>query len=59
MEKLIIIGKELKYSSITLEVNENNLPAKNLYLKYGFKILGIRKHYYSTGDNAIIMTLNY
>lgn len=59
LEKLIKIGNELHYTSITLEVNETNLAAQKLYLKHKFKTLGMRKHYYSTGDNAIIMTYFY
>ena len=46
-------------TSITLEVNSNNIPAQNLYKKYGFKIVGLRKKYYNNTDDAIIMTLNF
>ena len=56
LEKLIDMAKELKVSSITLEVSANNIPAQNLYKKYHFKPLGIRKNYYKNTD-AIIMTL--
>lgn len=57
LEKLIIIAKELDYSSITLEVNENNINAINLYKKFNFEELGKRKKYYNNSDDAIIMTL--
>ena len=57
LEKLIEISKTKKVGSITLEVNENNIPAINLYKKYNFQILGKRKKYYNNADNAIIMTL--
>ena len=57
LEKMIEVSKNLDYSSIALEVNENNIIAKNLYLNHGFKELGIRKKYYNNKDNAIIMTL--
>ena len=43
-------------TSITLEVNENNLPAINLYEKYGFKKVGLRKKYYNNQNNALLMT---
>lgn len=46
-------------NSITLEVNFNNIPAQNLYKKFGFKIVGLRKKYYNNTDDAIIMTLNF
>lgn len=56
LDKLINIAKELKFTSITLEVNENNEIALRLYEKFGFKKLGIRKKYYNNSDNAVIMT---
>ena len=56
LEKLIQTAKSQIFNSITLEVNEHNQPAINLYLKYGFKNVGFRKKYYNNKDNAIIMT---
>lgn len=56
LEKLIQTAEMQNFKSITLEVNEHNLPAINLYLKYGFKNVGFRKKYYGNKDNAIIMT---
>ena len=56
LQKLIDTAKEQNFKSITLEVNENNLPAINLYSKFLFNKLGIRKKYYKNKDNAIIMT---
>ena len=44
-------------SSITLEVNEKNLPAISLYQKYDFQQVGIRKKYYNNSDDALIMNL--
>ena len=54
LEKLIQTAKSQNFNSITLEVNEHNQPAINLYLKYGFKNVGFRKKYYNNKDNAII-----
>jgi len=43
----------------TLEVRERNTVAHNLYLKYGFEDVAVRKNYYSdNGENAIIMWAN-
>lgn len=50
------ITKKLKAQSITLEVNEKNLPAIKLYQKFGFEQVGVRKKYYHNKDNAIIMS---
>ena len=43
--------------TITLEVNENNIPAINLYKKFNFEQVGLRKKYYNNADAAILMTL--
>lgn len=56
--KVLEIAKEWKAQSITLEVNETNLQAINLYQKFGFKQVGFRKKYYYNIDNAIIMNLH-
>ena len=59
LEKLILISKELEATSITLEVNCNNLPAINLYKKFDFQEVGLRKKYYNNTDDALIMTKKY
>ena len=41
--------------TILLEVGEKNIPAINLYLKFGFEQYHIRKNYYKNGENAILM----
>ena len=41
----------------TLEVRPSNIPAKRLYEKYGFKVVGVRPRYYSdNNEDALIMT---
>lgn len=57
LNELINISKEQNCTSITLEVNENNLPAVHLYELFDFKEVGKRKNYYKNGDTAILMTL--
>ena len=45
--------------SVILEVRINNKSAQNLYSKLGFRILRIRKKYYSdTGEDAIVMCMD-
>lgn len=56
LNELINISKEENCTSITLEVNENNLPAIHLYELFDFKEVGRRKKYYKNGDTAILMT---
>jgi len=56
LDKLIEITKQIGKDNISLEVNEKNIIAINLYKKAGFQEVGIRKKYYNGIDNAIIMT---
>lgn len=58
LEHLITICKESsELKSLTLEVNEKNTIAQDLYEKFNFQILGKRKKYYNNEQAAIIMTL--
>ncbi|MGL5835262.1 MAG: GNAT family N-acetyltransferase [Waterburya sp.] len=58
---LIILLKDAitrQLERATLEVNERNLGAINLYQKYGFQIAGTRKNYYQpAGDDALVFWL--
>ena len=54
LDSLISICKDLNLLSLSLEVNEDNLPAIHLYEKFGFKRIGVRKNYYHI-NSAIIM----
>ena len=45
-----MINDNLDKENITLEVNVNNIKAYNLYLKFGFKKVAIRKNYYQNQD---------
>jgi ribosomal-protein-alanine N-acetyltransferase len=38
-----------------LEVKVSNTPARGLYMRSGFKPLGIRKGYYHNGEDAVVM----
>ena len=57
MEEAIKICKEKNLSCLTLEVNSLTTPAINLYQKFNFKNIGLRKKYYNNTDDAIIMSL--
>ena len=53
----IDFANELKASFLTLEVRASNLVAQNLYNKYGFMQMGIRRGYYlDNREDAIIMS---
>jgi len=43
--------------SAWLEVRASNIPALNLYKKFGFNVIGVRKGYYTdNGEDALVMT---
>ncbi|MFC8734374.1 ribosomal protein S18-alanine N-acetyltransferase [Luteimicrobium sp. NPDC057192] len=50
LEALIARSRELRAEAVLLEVRVDNEPALNLYAKYGFEQLGIRKRYYQPED---------
>lgn len=51
------VGIEYNCRVVNLEVRRNNLPAINLYKKYGFEEVGIRKNYYSKErEDALLMS---
>ncbi len=42
-----------------LEVRASNHPAQNLYRKFGFEVVGVRKNYYQDNqEDALLMTLS-
>lgn len=60
--ELLLIGaieqaQKRRMQVVTLEVRISNYIAQNLYKKYGFKKMGVRKGYYSDNrEDALIMT---
>lgn len=56
-DMLSYLIRKNKVERINLEVNENNIPAINLYKKFGFKQVGLRKKYYDNKDDAILMSI--
>ena len=55
MEYFLKECKNKEISNIFLEVRSSNTPARNLYQKYGFQNVGIRKNYYSNPtEDAVI-----
>ncbi len=58
LNKIIEIAETNKIETIFLEVNEINHLARKLYEKAGFFEIGIRKNYYHSTENAILMSKN-
>ena len=48
-------AKNNNVKSIKLDLHENNINAKNFYIKNGFIEIAVRKKYYDNQFNAIIM----
>ena len=59
LEYLINMCKNEKIKTLNLEVNSQNTIAINIYKKYNFKEVGLRKKYYNNTYNAILMSLNF
>ncbi len=57
LEKIINICIENNIEVVKLEVNENNISAKNLYKSCGFIQTGKRERYYNNKDAAILFDL--
>ena len=58
IDTLISKANEWNLSFVTLEVRESNGPAKTLYSKHGFEVVGLRKNYYTKPkENAVLMTV--
>lgn len=52
MEEAVLKGAHY----VTLEVRESNLPARALYEKYGFRVVAIRRNYYTdNSESALVM----
>lgn len=57
MAALMKSAEEKELAFITLEVRVSNLPAVNLYRKFGFTDVGTRRNYYDAPrEDALLMT---
>lgn len=60
IEAMLKVASDMKLELLTLEVRRSNIAAQNLYKKYGFEEIGMRKGYYSDNkEDAIIMTHSF
>lgn len=56
---LLDFAKENEVNKLFLEVRESNVPAINLYSRFGFIAVGVSKnHYKEPTENAILMNLD-
>ena len=58
MASALVLAVHLGADKATLEVRVNNTPAQELYKKFGFETVVIRRKFYSdTGEDAYVMWL--
>lgn len=56
LQEMLDVAKKQEAERILLEVREGNSVARQLYRSFGFKELGLRKHYYANPtEDAVIM----
>ena len=58
LRALLLRGRRLGATRATLEVSSGNGPALGLYRALGFHTAGVRRGYYSSGDDALIQWLD-
>ena len=51
---IISLAIDLRVVNITLEVRISNIPARELYKKFGFKEVALRKYYYGDEDGILM-----
>ena len=54
MAYLVSIAIDLKVDNITLEVRVSNEIARNMYKKFGFREVALRKFYYGDEDGILM-----
>ena len=56
LEEMIRVCSSHSVTAMTLEVRKSNMPAQNLYKKFGFIAEAVRPKYYEDNDeDAILM----
>ncbi|MBP9837368.1 MAG: ribosomal protein S18-alanine N-acetyltransferase [Proteobacteria bacterium] len=59
LNEMISFAKMANIKTLSLEVRESNIVARNLYREFGFQEVGYRNAYYSDNlEAAILMSLN-
>ncbi|MFT5589134.1 MAG: ribosomal-protein-alanine N-acetyltransferase [Bradyrhizobium sp.] len=61
LQKIVALGQQEGMRSVLLEVRPSNVRALEVYERYGFTRIGLRKNYYPAGiggrEDAIVMRL--
>lgn len=59
VEEALAFCREKRALSVCLEVRAGNGAAIALYLRLGFRQVGLRKRYYHDGEDALLMTYTF
>ena len=56
LEAIVVEAQRLGAESLTLEVRQSNIAAQRLYLRGGFREVGVRKNYYTQPvEDALVL----
>lgn len=59
LRKTLLYIQSKGIQEVTLEVRVGNIAAQNLYSKFGFKVVGFRKNYYTdNNESALVMAID-
>ena len=58
LSDMLALAKKRKSRCIVLELRRDNDKGLSLYRSFSFKEIGLRKKYYSDGEDAIVMALD-
>ena len=58
LEKMLVIAVKGGMQRVILELRRDNEKALRLYDSFCFKEIGVRKKYYSDGEDAIVLALD-
>jgi len=58
LQALSILARGMGCVVMTLDVSERNAPARALYAKLGFRVVGRRPKFYNDGSDAVLMDLS-
>ena len=57
LSRALDFARERGVKMVFLEVRRGNREARALYLRFGFREMGVRPRYYEDGEDAIVMLL--
>jgi ribosomal-protein-alanine N-acetyltransferase len=59
LRSALAVGRQQGAQSANLEVRRSNLSAIQLYKKFGFREVAVRRGYYADGEDALILVSDF